>query len=109
MADRNPLLVSSDRKSWFKRVLGRGGGSLDPAELQRMEAQLVKEARIADLRARLPHRAPALFRLEACLPLKEGEPGSRPKLTGVALRRAHRRAERRHYGRHHGRQHRIPR
>jgi hypothetical protein len=108
MADRNPLLVHPGRANLFKRLFGKDSHG-DPAELQRVQAELERSARIGALRQRLNAKRKPLGKLEAFYSHVPGEPGSRPKLTGVALRKAHRRSERHHYGRRHGRTYRVAR
>ena len=104
MADRNPLLVTGKR-SILSRILHRGAeGHGDPAEFQRVQAELERTARIAALRAKTGARRKPLTRSEAFLGEKVGEPGSRRRRG----RDGQRARERRHYGVRHGRQHRIP-
>lgn len=103
MADRNPLLVSGERKAWFKRVLSHGSGDrLDPAEIQRMEAELVKQARMGEFRRKTPSRG-GRTNLEAFQTIKEGEPGSNRIRASKARTRALKRSQR-HQPKH-GRQH----
>lgn len=107
MADRNPLLVTGKRAGFFGRLLGRGRDHGDPAEMQRMQAELERAARLANLTNRLRARRKPLGRLEAFAAVVEGEPGSNASRASAARRRALRRSQRRQPK--HGRQYVVSR